>query len=105
MANLDSRMYLPFTRFAPVLRTVLCLSLMLVVAQVTDPDPDSESDAGGNSNSDSNSSSGSDKKPSVDIETRVPGTISDLACDTGRRIIVKVYKNRVLMKTERGDCV
>jgi len=110
MAELNSRMSLPFTGFAAILRTVLCLSLILALAQVVDPDPDLDPDlnSGGNSNSDSTSGSdsGSGKKPPVvDIETKVPGTISDLACDTGRRIVVKVYKNGVLMKTERGDCV
>ena len=110
MAKLNSRMSLPFTGFAAIARTALCLSLMLVLAQVVDPDPDSDSNSGGNSNSDSTSESGSGsgsgkKPPVVDTETKVPVTISDLACDTGRRIVVKVYKNGVLMKTERGDCV
>ena len=101
MAKLNSRMRVSFTRFAAILRTVLCLSMMLVLVQVVDPD----SDSGTNSNSNSGSGSDPGKKPPADKITRVPEIISDQACPSGQRNVVKVYKNGALMKTERGACV
>lgn len=92
----------PFTRFAAILRSVQCLGLVLILAQAGDPNTTSNSDTNSN---DSSSGSGSDQPPPVDTITKVPATISDAACDSGQRNVVKIYKNGALMKTERKDCV
>ncbi len=87
LSNLSARFFL--TQFA-------ALGLMLTVAQGTDPA------ASPNSNSATGAGTGTDQPPA---DTRVPATISDAACGSGQRNVVKIYRNGTLVKTERGGCV
>jgi hypothetical protein len=56
------------------------------------------------------SESGSSARAKADpvpppVETKVPATIADPACDSGQRNIVKIFLDGTLVKTERKDCV
>ena len=85
-----------FTRFAGVLRMAQCLGLALVLAQGTTTTTTSSSGSG--------TDTGEDQPPPV-VETKVPGTMEDAACDSGKRNIVKIFKGGSLVRTERRSCV
>ena len=96
MTHSKARRKYRFTRFAAFLRSVQCLTLALILVQATD-----QTDPGSNPSS----TPDTDQTPPVDTITEVPGTISDAACESGQRNVVKTYRNGALMTTERKDCV
>jgi hypothetical protein len=103
MTHSTLRRKYPFTRFASLLQSMQCLALVLVLAQAIEVD--SSSNTGTPSDSDSNSVSDTDQTPPEDTITKVPAIISDAACNSGQRKVVKIYKNGALMTTERKGCV
>ena len=102
MTHSTSRRKYPFTRFASLLQSMQCLALVLVLAQAIEADSSSTTTP---SDSDSNSASDTDQTPPEDTITKVPAIISDAACNSGQRKVVKIYKNGTLMMTERKGCV
>jgi hypothetical protein len=102
MTHSTSRRKYPFTRFASLLQSMQCLALVLVLAQAIEADSSSTTTP---SDSDSNSVSDTDQTPPEDTITKVPAIISDAACNSGQRKVVKIYQNGTLVTTERKGCV
>jgi hypothetical protein len=76
---------------------------VLVLAQAIEADSSSTTKTP--SDSDSNSASDTDQTPPEDTIEKVPAIISDAACNSGQRKVVKIYQNGTLMATERKGCV
>jgi hypothetical protein len=80
---------------ASILRLAV-LGLVLTVAQGTNPEPADPTPA------DPETATETAPPP---VETRVPATMTDSACNSGERQVVKVFRNGKLVRTERRGCV
>src|SRR6266540_4451914 len=98
MTHSTSRRKYPFMRFASLLQSMQCLALVVVLAQAIEADSSSTTTP---SDPDSNSASDTGQTPPEDTIEKVPAIISDAACNSGQRKVVKIYKNGTLMATER----
>ena len=79
-----------FTSRTGILPMVPYLSLALITAQ-TQTGTDS-------------SGEGPPVTPTVQ-ETRVPRIVADQSCGSGQRRVLDTFRNRVLIRTEKLDCV